>query len=119
MIIAGFLAGMLWGLIPGLLRARFNVSEIIVTLMLNYIGFNWVTYLVYGPMRDREGYSNFPVTPKFVRHAWFPRFPKTRLHIGIFLAILIAILLYIILKKTRIGYEIKIVGANPKTARSP
>jgi simple sugar transport system permease protein len=116
MIVAGFAAGMLWGLIPGILSARFKISEIIVTLMLNYIAMNWVSFLVYGPLRDREGYSNFPVTPKFVRHAWFPRFPKTRLHIGIFLAVLVAILLYIVLTKTRIGYEIRIVGANPRVA---
>ena len=116
MIAAGFAAGMLWGLIPGILSARFNINEIIVTLMLNYIAMNWVSFLVYGPLRDREGYSNFPVTPKFVRHAWFPRFPKTRLHIGIFLAVVVAILLYIVLTKTKLGYEISIVGANPRVA---
>ena len=117
MIAGGFLAGMLWGFIPAILNARFKISEIIVTLMLNYIGLNWVAYLVYGPLRDRAGYSNFPVTAKFVKHAWFPRFPKTRLHAGIFLAVLVAVILYIILKKTKIGYEIRIVGANPDVAR--
>jgi ABC-type uncharacterized transport system permease subunit len=117
MILAGFLAGAFWGLIPGVLNARFKISEIIVTLMMNYIALNWVSYLVYGPMRDRKGYSNFPVTPKFVRHAWFPRVPKTRLHIGIFLALIVAVILYIVIKKTRIGYEIKIVGANPAVAQ--
>lgn len=117
MLAAGFLSGMFWGLIPGILNARFKISEIIVTLMLNYIGLNWVAYLVYGPLRDREGYSNFPVTPKFVKHAWFPRFPKTRLHIGLLLAIMVAIVLYVILTKTKVGYEIRIVGANPNVAR--
>jgi general nucleoside transport system permease protein len=117
MIGAGFLCGMFWGLIPGILNARFKISEIIVTLMLNYVGLNWVAYLVYGPLRDREGYSNFPVTPKFVKHAWFPRFPKTRLHIGLLLAIVVAVVLYIILTKTKVGYEIRVVGANPNVAR--
>jgi ABC-type uncharacterized transport system permease subunit len=117
MIIAGFLSGMVWGGIPGVLNARFKVSEILVTLMMNYIALNWVAYLVYGPMRDRKGTLNFPVTPKFVQHAWFPRFPKTRLHIGIFLAVIIAILLYIIINKMKIGYKIRVVGANPSVAQ--
>lgn len=118
MVLAGFAAGAFWGLIPGYLNSRFNVSEIIVTLMMNYIALNWVAYLVYGPLRDREGYSNFPVTPKFVRHAWFPRIIQgTRLHIGLFLAIVAAIILYIVIKRTRIGYEIRIVGANPLVAQ--
>ena len=117
MIVGGFVAGAFWGWIPGLLNARFKISEIIVSLMMNYVAVNWVSYLVYGPMRDRQGYSNFPFSPKFVKHAWFPRIIQgTRLHIGIVLAVLTAVLLYLIIRKTRIGYEIRIVGANPKVA---
>jgi general nucleoside transport system permease protein len=117
MLLAGFLAGAVWGFIPGILKARFTINEIIVSLMMNYIALNWVSFLVYGPMRDREGYSNFPVTPKFVRHAWFPRLQGTRLHIGLFIAILAAIVLYFVLNKTRLGYQIKVVGANAQAAR--
>jgi len=117
MILAGFTAGALWGLIPGVLNARFKISEIIVTLMLNYIALNWVGYLVYGPMRDHKGYSNFPLTPKFVQQAWFPRIPKTRLHIGLILALLTAVSLYFVIKKMKIGYELRIVGANPNVAQ--
>jgi simple sugar transport system permease protein len=118
MVLAGFAAGMLWGFIPGILNARFKISEIIVSLMMNYIALNWISYLVYGPMRDREGYSNFPFSPKFVRHAWFPRIIKgTRLHVGIFLALIVAVIRYIVIKKTRIGYKIRVVGANPNVAQ--
>ena len=86
--------------------------------MLNYIAFNWIAFLVYSPLRDREGYSNFPLSPKFAHHAWFPRLiPATRLHLGLFLAIFAAIILYVVLKKTRIGYEIRMVGANPNAAQ--
>ncbi|MBD3305212.1 ABC transporter permease [candidate division KSB3 bacterium] len=116
MILAGFLSGALWGFIPGLLKARFNVSEIIVTLMMNYIALNWISFLVYGPLRDRHGYSNFPLSPKFVRHAWFPRMQGTRLHIGIYLALAAAVVLYIVIKKMRVGYEIRMLGANPQAA---
>lgn len=118
MIAAGFMAGAFWGWIPGILNARFRLSETIVSLMLNYIAFNWIAFLVYGPLRDREGYSNFPLSPKFAHHAWFPRLiPATRLHLGLFLAIFAAIILYVVLKKTRIGYEIRMVGANPNAAQ--
>jgi len=117
MVLGGFAAGAFWGWIPGVLNARFKISEIIVSLMLNYVALNWVSYLVYGPMRDRQGFSNFPFSPKFVKHAWFPRILQgTRLHIGIVLALLTAVILYIIIRKTRIGYEIRVVGANPKVA---
>ena len=117
MALAGFAAGMFWGWIPGFLNAKFNISEIIVSLMMNYIAFNWIAFMVYGPLRDREGYSNFPLSPKFVRHAWFPRLIEgTRLHFGLVFALLAAIVLYVILKKTRIGYEIRVVGANPAAA---
>ncbi len=118
MLFAGALCGMFWGAIPGFLNARFGTSEIIVSLMLNYIAINWISYLVYGPMKDPTGYSGFPLSPKFVEHARFPRImPPSRLHVGIFLAIVCAMILYIVTKKTRIGYEIRVVGANPKTAQ--
>ncbi len=117
MLLAGFAAGAFWGWIPGFLNAKFKISEIIVSLMLNYIAFNWIAFMVYGPMRDREGYSNFPLSPKFARHAWFPRLIEgTRLHFGIIIAVAAAIILYLIIKKTRIGYDIRIVGANPAAA---
>ena len=117
MLIFGMAAGMAWGFIPGYLNARFSISEIIVSLMLNYVAINWIAYLVYGPMRDPTGYSGFPLTEKFIKAARFPRImPPTRLHIGIFLAVIAAIVLYIVIKKTRIGYEIRVVGANPNTA---
>ncbi len=114
MIIAGVAAGMFWGFIPGFLNARFSISEIIASLMLNYIAINWISYLVYGPMKDPQGFG-FPLTPKFVRHAWFPRITG-RLHVGIFLALIAAVVLYIVIRKTRIGYEIRVVGSNPKVA---
>ncbi|PID57997.1 ribose ABC transporter permease [candidate division KSB3 bacterium] len=118
MLIGGFAAGAFWGWIPGILNVRFNISEIIVSLMMNYIAVNWVSYLVYGPMRDRHAYSNFPFSPKFVQHAWLPRIIQgTRLHLGIVFAVLAAIILYVIIQKTRFGYEIRMVGANPRSAR--
>jgi len=115
-VLSGFLAGALWGLIPALLKTRFQVNEIILTLMMNYIAINWSNYLVHGPLKDPKGF-NFPVTAVFPEAAWLPRLPGTRLHAGIILAVMMMSFIYFILRKTRLGYEIKVVGANPQTAR--
>jgi simple sugar transport system permease protein len=114
-ILSGFLAGAIWGLIPAFLKIRFQVNEIILTLMMNYIAVNGSNYLVYGPLKDPQG-ANFPITAIFSESAWLPRLPGTRLHAGIILAFTMAGVLYLILSKTRLGYEIKVVGANPRVA---
>ncbi len=116
LITAGFLAGAFWGMIPGFLRAKWDLNEILVSLMLNYIAINWVNYLVYGPLKDPQGF-NFPLSPPFSPSAWLPRLPTTRLHAGILLALGMASLISLFLQKTRLGYEIKVTGANPQTAR--
>ncbi len=114
-ILSGFLAGALWGLIPAFLKIRLQVNEILLTLMMNYIAVNGSNYLVYGPLKDPQG-ANFPITATFSEAAWLPRLPGTRLHAGIILAFTMTGVLYLILSKTRLGYEIKVVGANPRVA---
>ena len=69
MMLTGFLAGAAWGFIPGVLKARFAVNEIIVTLMLNYIALLWITYWVFGPWSS----GGFQITEQFPREAWLPR----------------------------------------------
>ncbi|HWP49941.1 MAG TPA: ABC transporter permease [Candidatus Limnocylindrales bacterium] len=114
-ILSGFLAGALWGLVPAFLKVRLQVNEILLTLMMNYVAVNGSNYLVYGPLKDPQG-ANFPITATFSEAAWLPRLPGTRLHAGIILAFTMAGVLYLILGKTRLGYEIKVVGANPQVA---
>lgn len=126
MLVAGFIGGALWGLIPAMLKAFLGVNEIITSLMLNYVAILWIQYLYYGPWKDPEGFG-FPGTAPFVEAAWLPRlkdiqwmpeiFTTGRLHAGLFLAILAAILVWLILDRTRWGYEIKIIGENPRAAR--
>jgi simple sugar transport system permease protein len=78
----GALAGALWASIAGLLRVFFNASEIVTTIMLNYIAIILTDYLVTGPLRDPA--ASYPQSAKFARDVWLPRFlPPTRLHIGI------------------------------------
>jgi len=112
---AGFVAGALWGLIPALLKAYVRVNEIITTLMLNYIAILMVEYLFYGPWKDPKGYG-FPGTAEFPRAAWLPRFGGTRVHWGLVFAILAALVIWLVLARTRWGYEIRVIGENPRAA---
>ncbi len=123
MIVAGFAAGALWAGIAGWLKARFNVNEIITTLMLNYIAILWVRYWIFGPWSD----GGFPQSKAFPRSAWLPRltdfaklvpdFGGLTVHLGFVIAVVCAGLVWFLLKHTRKGYEIRLIGDNPRAAR--
>lgn len=124
MALAGILAGLLYGTIPGFLKARLNINEIITTLMLNYIAYKWVEYfVVVGPwsIGDFESTGRFPVSATWPRLTEFaksiPVLSGLTAHPGIFLGIVAAIVLAWILKRSRWGYEIRVIGNNPKAAR--
>jgi simple sugar transport system permease protein len=110
-LVAGFLGGGLWGLIPGLLRARFHVNEIITSLMLNYVAILWLEHLYFGPWRDPAG-RGFPGTAIFPETAWMPRFFQTRMHLGLVLGLAVAAIVAVVLTQTRWGYEIRMAGAS-------
>lgn len=116
MFLAAVLCGGLWGGIAGFLRARLRVNEVIVTLLLNYIAILWVDYLVYGPWKDPNGF-NFPLSAVFSDAASLSNWFNSRLHSGFFLALLLALAMYIFIERTVWGYEIKVIGSNPKAAR--
>jgi len=116
MIVAGFLAGAIWGLIPAFLRAFLGVNEVITTLMMNYIAILWIEYLFYGPWRDPKGYG-FPGTAPFPQEAWLARYPGTRVHLGLVFGLVAAVALWLILTRTRWGYEVRVIGENPRAAR--
>lgn len=123
MAVAGFAGGAFWGFIPGLLKAKLNMNEIITTLMLTYIAFQWNNYFVYGPWSER----GFGLTPQFPKTAWMPRFtdyaatiPAFRgvtAHMGIFLAVALAIVFWFVWKYSKWGFEVKVIGDNPRAAR--
>lgn len=115
MFLFGMLAGAIWGLIPAGLKASLGVNEILTTLMMNYIATLLVEYLYLGPWRDPQGFG-FPGTAQFPQSAWLPRL-SGRVHIGILFALAGAALLWFILKHTKLGYEIRLIGENPKAAR--
>lgn len=115
MLVAGCIVGALWGFIPGALKAFLGVNEIISSLMLNYVAIRWANYLIYGPWKDPQGYG-FPGTATF-ESARFPHLPGARVHLGLVLGLLTAVLLTFILYRTRWGYEIRVIGENPRAAR--
>lgn len=111
-IFASFLAGGCWAAIPGWLKGRFGVSEIITTIMMNYIAIFLISYMIHHPLRDPQGY--LPQSRTLQAAAKLPiLLTKTRLHFGIVLGILAAFVVYIIFKKTTLGYQMRVVGHNP------
>ncbi len=116
MIVAGFVTGGLWAAIPGLLRARWGVNEILTSLMLNYVAIYWLEHLYFGPWRDPRGLG-FPGTAMIPQAAWLPRVPGTRIHLGLVFAVVAAFLLQWVLSRTRWGYELRVTGENPEAAR--
>ncbi|MFN8590925.1 MAG: ABC transporter permease [Thermomicrobiales bacterium] len=115
MIVAGLLGGALWGLIPGALRAWFGASEIITSLMLNYVAILFSDYLIHGPWRDPQAFG-FPGTPQFPDAAWLPNWGTTRVHLGLLFGLVAAVILWFMLRRTRWGYEIGVMGESPRAA---
>lgn len=116
MMLAGFVGGALWGLIPGFLRARFRVNEIITSLMLNYVAILFSEYLVHGPWKNPQGFG-FPGTAPLPDAAWLPRLAPTRVHLGLLFGVVAAAILFVILRRTVWGYEIRVIGENERAAR--
>ncbi len=108
--------GIMWALIPGLLKARFNVNEILTTLLLNYVAIIYMEHLFYGPWRDPAGFG-FPGTAQIPEAARLIRFVGTRIHLGFPLALICALLLFFILKKSAWGYRIRVIGSEARAAR--
>lgn len=119
-LLTGFIAGAIWGGIPGLLKAYFNVNEILSTIMMNQIAVQGMNYLLRGPMIDPvqlQAASRIPQTARLARAFDLPRLVPTRLHLGTALAVLAAIVVFIFLWRTTTGYRIRAVGLNPYAAR--
>ena len=117
MLVASIVGGMLWAAIPAFLKTRLEVSEILVSLMLTYVATLLLSALVYGPLRDPEGF-NFPQSRMFSESALLPILLEgTRLHLGVPLAFLVAVAGWVILTRTIVGFEIRVVGLAPAAAR--
>jgi general nucleoside transport system permease protein len=110
------LAGAVWGGIAGQLKLRRNVNEVISTIMLNFIALGLISYLVQGPLMEAGG--RYPQTDAILPGLWMPRLAAThRAHLGLLLALLIAIGMQFLLYRTVAGYEMRAAGLNPQAAR--
>ncbi|MBN2305150.1 MAG: ABC transporter permease [Anaerolineae bacterium] len=138
-LIGSFLAGAIWGGLAGVLKAYFNVNEILSTIMLNQIASLWMGYLVRSVLiseKQKNSASPIPETDRLPREFDLPRIGErlddiykffglpsdklwatTLLHNGIIIAIILAVLVYIFLWRTTIGYRIRAVGKNPRASR--
>jgi simple sugar transport system permease protein len=119
-MLAGFLGGAVWGGIPGVLKAYFRVNEILSTVMMNAIAVQLMNFLLRGPMIDpaqAQLASQIPQTARLDELFRLPRLAPTRLHLGALIAVILAVLVYILLWRTTLGYRIRAVGQNPHASR--
>ena len=119
-MLAGFIGGGIWGGIPGVLKAYFNVNEILSTVMMNAIAVQLMNFLLRGPMIDplqAQKASKIPQTARLLETFRLPRLAPTRLHLGVLIAVILAIFVYILLWRTTLGYRIRAVGQNPNASR--
>ncbi len=127
-LLGGFLAGALYGGLAGFLKAYFDVNEILSTIMLNQIAVQMMNFLLNGILLDpaEAGFNNIPKTARLVTAAQLPRlslplgdpwlFARTRLHWGLIIAIGLAVIIYIFLWRTSLGYRIRAVGENQRAS---
>ena len=123
MAIAGFLGGALWGFVPGLLKAKLNVNEVLTTLMMNYIAISWNNFFIFAVWSEQ----GFQMSPKFPVSAWLPRladyaqqvplFAGLTTHLGLLMGLVAAGILWWVLYRSKWGFEIQLTGDNPKAAR--
>ena len=119
-LLAGFLGGAIWGGIPGFLKAYFRVNEILSTVMMNAVAVQLMNFLLRDAMIDpaqAERASKIPQTARLLEAFHLPRLVPTRLHLGALIAVILAILVYILLWRTTLGYRIRAVGQNPNASR--
>ena len=115
--LAGLLGGLAYAAIPAFLKTRFDVNEILTSLMLTYVATLFLGTLVYGPWKDPEGF-NFPQSRMFTDAALLPTIMAgARLHAGALVALLIAAGAWVLMAYTIVGFQIRVVGQAPAAAR--
>jgi simple sugar transport system permease protein len=114
-LIAGTIGGAAWGLIPALLRTRRGLSEIISTLMFNYIAIFLVEYMARGPLKDPHGF--LPESAQFGPTARLPTLFGSRIHIGVILALVLIPLVYVLIWRTPLGFRLRAIGSRASVAR--
>ncbi len=114
--LAGALGGALWALIPAYLKAYRGINEVIVTLLLNYVGIHIVSYAAGGPMMEPG--APYPYSAEIAQSLWLPLImPPTDAHAGVLIGLVLAVLLYLLMRFTTFGFAMTTVGSNAAAAR--
>jgi len=120
-LVAGIIGGAFWGSIPGALKAHYNVSEILSTIMLNIVAVQLMNFLLRGPLIDPgeiERGTRIPQTARLPEAADLPMLSESlNLHAGILIALLAAVAAWVLLWRTGLGFRLRSVGLNPAAAR--
>jgi ABC-type uncharacterized transport system permease subunit len=116
MILGGFLAGMGWALLPAYLKVKHAVDEVVTTLLMNTIILFFISFLLNGVWRDPI--SGWPQSPTIADSAVFPTIlPRSRLHIGFILAVIVVILVWYLLTQTAFGLRMRAIGLGKDAAQ--
>jgi simple sugar transport system permease protein len=115
LLITSILAGVVWVAVPVLLRVRFGVLEVISTLLLNFVADALVSWMVQGPLQEAK--RIYPQSDPIAVSARLPQVPGTRLHLGLLLAVVLALGLWLIYRRTLWGFQLRATGAGPLAAR--
>jgi simple sugar transport system permease protein len=123
MMLGGIAAGALWGAVPGFLKARLNVNEVISSLMMNYIAVAWNNFFIFAVWTE----GGFQMSRVFPRSAWLPRlsdladrapaFRGLTTHLGLIFGVAAAVVVWWIVHRSKWGYEIRLIGDNPRAAK--
>lgn len=114
-LLAGFAAGLVWAAVPALLRVRFGVLEVISTLLLNFVAEALVSWMVLGPLQESK--HIYPQSDPLPLAARLPQIPGSRLHLGLSVALCLALALWLFGRRTLAGFQLRAVGLNPLAAR--
>jgi ABC-type uncharacterized transport system permease subunit len=114
--LGGFIAGGLWSLLPGYLKARHDVNEIITCIFMSFIATLFVDYMVAGPMLEPG--SHAVMSPEIAKSAQLPIIiPNTDVHLGFLIGIVLVVIMHFLFEKTTVGYRIRAIGLNPTACR--
>jgi ABC-type uncharacterized transport system permease subunit len=120
-LLAGAVGGGVWGAIPGAFKAYFNVNEILSTIMLNLVAVQFMNYMLSGPLVARSGYAVgglIPQTQLLSPNSWLPTLIEgTQMHLGVLIALVLAIAVYVLLWRTSFGFRIRAVGLSREASQ--
>jgi simple sugar transport system permease protein len=116
MIAAGIVGGGLWAAVPAWLRTKYNVNEILSSLMLTYVAAQILSYLVGGPWKDPAG-RNFPVTAPLLDSQTLPVLGTSTVHLGVLVAIVLPFVFWYLMSRSVFGFQVRVVGSAPNAAR--